>query len=151
MHAALEANNFHDLPTDDEEVMKQRFQEREIAELAAKKSYRRFGSDTRVSIYDSNAPPGGTILPTSGGTFGGSLPLQNPNTNSSSNADSPNLPGYGHLDPAIRNYKKRQTFLKGWKPDHDQIEKIRLAVQFSAENEPGGDAAAAGKPSGMLL
>jgi Ca2+-binding EF-hand superfamily protein len=148
MHAALEANNFHDLPTDDEEVMKQRFQEREIAELAAKKSYRRFGSDTRVSIYDSNAPPGGTILPSSGGTFGHSLALNNSNS-MNDDTNGAGLPGHSIMDPAIRNYKKRQTFLKGWMPDHDQVEKIRLAVQFSAENEPGGDVPAAGRPSAL--
>lgn len=138
MHAALEVNNFHDLPIDNEEVLKQRAKEQEIAELAAKKNYRRFGSDTRVSIYDSNPPPGGNFLPGAGGTFGNSIQFAPSSDQSATN-----------LDPTIRTYKDRQKFLKGWMPNSKDLEKIRLAVQFSAENEPGGDVPAAGRRSGI--
>ncbi len=124
MHAALEANCFHDLPGNDEAVREQRRKDREIEELAAKKSYRRFGSDTRVSIFDANKPPGGDILPQAHGTL--SPFVQN------------GVAGAGGQQvgthDAIKNYKARQQFLRQWEPSPAQMESIRLAVQFSAEN-----------------
>ena len=135
MYAALECNNFFDLPVDDPEIMKAKARDREIQELAAKKSYRRFGSDTRVSIFDSNAPPGGHLLATQNGTF--------PSHVISSSVNAGPIPRYqntttqkrvGH-DPQMVVYRDRQKFLKNWKPSAIEQEKIRLAVQFSADNQ----------------
>lgn len=142
MYAALECNNFFDLPVDDPEIRKAQARDREIQELAAKKSYRRFGSDTRVSIYDGNDPPGGRLLPTSQGTFPARVissslqagpiqrrlpdPLQQPQQQPEDSA--------ARHDPTILVYRDRQKFLKNWQPSPAQQEKIRLAVQFSADN-----------------
>ena len=122
MQAALQANAFFDLPLDDPEIRKEVARDREIQELASKKSYRRFGSDTRCSIFDSAAPPGGTILPTTKGTF----PVQ---------VQQPPPTQFGGHDPAIAMYKNRQKFLKQWQPNPAESESIRLAVQFSADNQ----------------
>ena len=122
MHAALEANCFHDLPGNDEAVQEQRRKDREIEELAAKKSYRRFGSDTRVSIFDANKPPGGDILPQAHGTL--SQFVQNGAADQQVDMQH----------DAMKNYKARQQFLRQWNPSPAQMESIRLAVQFSAEN-----------------
>ena len=135
MYAALECNNFFDLPMDDPEIQKAQAQDREIQELAEKKSYRRFGSDTRVSIYDGNEPPGGHILLKETGTYPAHVFTQNQPAGpiSRSHGVRTQQPSAGH-DPAILVYRNRQKFLKDWIPSPQQQESIRLSVQFSADN-----------------
>ena len=139
MYAALECNNFFDLPITDPEVMKAQARDREIQELAEKKNYRRFGSDTRVSIYDGNAPPGGLVIPKSNGTFPAHVFVQQDNIGPISRDQKMSnnnvaLKSNGNLNA----YKQRQTFLKNWNPSNQELESIRLAVQFSADNQGGG-------------
>jgi len=138
MYAALECNNFFDLPMTDPEVMKAKAKDLEIQELAEKKSYRRFGSDTRVSIYDTNDPPGGSLLPNAHGTFPAHVLAQHNNVGpiprSHHNTIQEQRRGNGH-DPTILVYRDRQKFLKNWVPSREEMESIRLSVQFSADNQ----------------